>query len=70
MKSLREAKIQDLEHYVTPHLEHDKPDSNMSYNNLDMDASILSENLKNIGNKFIVYGVEEMAISSIFVKKC
>ena len=26
MKSFSGAKIQDLEHYVTPHLQHDKPD--------------------------------------------
>ena len=26
MKSFSGAKIQDLKHYVTPHLEHEKPD--------------------------------------------
>ena len=44
-------KIQDLKHYVTPHLKHDKPDipvihigsNNVSYGNLDIDSSILAE---------------------------
>ena len=45
MKSFSGAKLQDLKHYLTPHLEHDKPDlaaihiasNNVSYNNLDID---------------------------------
>ena len=42
IKSFSGTKIQDLGHYLTPHLEHDKPDiavihigsNNVSYNNL------------------------------------
>ena len=53
MKTFSGANIQDLEHYGSPHLEHDKPDiavihigsSNVSYNNLDIDASILAGNI-------------------------
>ena len=71
MKLVSGATIQDLKH-VTPHLEHGKPDiavmhigSNMSYNNLHIDTSMLAENIK-IGKKCIDYGVEEVVISSVF----
>ena len=71
------TKIQDLKHYVTPHLEHGKPDiaiihigsNSVSYNNLDIDASMLAENIIKIGKKCIDYGVEEVVISSVFWKK-
>ena len=77
MKSFSVAKIQDLEHYVTPHLEHDKPDiaiihigsNNVSFKILDIDALILAENVIKIGNKCIYYDVEEVVISSILVKE-
>ena len=39
----------------------------MSYNNLDIDASIFAENIIKIGKKCIAYGVEEVAISSVFI---
>ena len=53
MKSFSGTKIQDLQNYVPPHLQHDKPDiavihierNNVTYNNLDTDASILAETL-------------------------
>ena len=46
MKLVSGAKIRGSKHYVTPHLEHGKPDisvthggsNNVSYNNLDIDA--------------------------------
>ena len=77
MKSFSAAKIQDLEHYETPHLEHDKPDiavihigsNNVSFRNLDTDALILAENVIKIGNKCIYYDLEEVVISSILVKE-
>ena len=55
-------------------LEHGKPDiaaihigsNNVSYNNLDIDASMLAENIIKIGKKCIDYGVEEVVISSVF----
>ena len=40
----------------------------MSYNNLDIDASILAENIIKIGTNFIDYGAEEVVVSSVFVK--
>ena len=47
-KLVSEAKIQGWKHYVAPHLEHGKPDiavihvgsNNVSYINLDIDASM------------------------------
>ena len=42
--------------------------NNMSYNNLDIDASIFAENITKIEKKCIDYGAEEVAISSVFVK--
>ena len=40
----------------------------MPYNNLDIDTSMLAENIK-IRNKCVYYGVEEVVISSICVNK-
>ena len=77
MKSFSRVKIKDLEHNVTAHLEHDRPDiavmhiriNNVSYKYLDIVASILAENIIVIGNTFIDYGVEEVVRYSIFVKE-
>ena len=76
MKSFKGTKIQDLKHYVTPHLEHEKPDTaaihigcNVSYNNLDRDASILAENIIKIRKKCVDYGIEKVVISFVFLKK-
>ena len=71
MKSFIGAKIQDLKHYVTPYLEHGTPgiavthigSNNVSYNKLDIDASIWTENIIKVGKKCIAYGVEEVVIS-------
>ena len=77
MKLVSGAKIQDLKHYVTSHLEHGKPDiavihtgsNNVSYNNLDIDASMLAENIIKIEKKWIDCGVEEVVIFFAFWKK-
>ena len=78
MKSFSGAKIQHLKHYVTPHLEHYKPDiavthignnNIMSYNSLDIDTSILAENIIKTGKKGIGYVVEEVVISYVFCKR-
>ena len=77
MKSFSGAKIQDLKHYVTLNLEHEKPDiavihlgsNNTSYKNLDIDASILAGNIIKIEKKCIDYGADEVVISSVFVKE-
>ena len=77
MKSFSGAMIKYLEHYLTPNLEHGKPDiaaihigsNNVSYDNLNIDDLILAENITKIGTKCIVYGFEEVVISSSFVKE-
>ena len=59
MKSFSGAKTQNLEHYVTPHLEHGKLDiavilirsNNVFYKNFDIDTSIINENIIKIRNK-------------------
>ena len=74
MKLVSGTKIQDLKHYITLLLEHGNPDiavihigsNNLSYNNLDIDASMLAENIIKIGKKCIDYGVEEVVISFVF----
>ena len=76
MKAFGGAQIEELEHYITPHLEYEKPDivvihvgsNNISYNNLNMNPAVLAQNIINIGNKCVDYGVEEVVISSVFVK--
>ena len=42
---------------------------NLTYNDLDIDASILAENIIKIGKKWISCSIEEVVISSIFSKK-
>ena len=52
MKSFKGEKIENLEHHVTPQLSMTKPgfafihieSNNVSYKNLDIDASVLAEN--------------------------
>ena len=58
VKSFSGVKIQDLKHYLT---------NNMSYNNLDTNASILAENKK--VEKKCIYDLQEVVISSVFVKE-
>ena len=63
MKVFGGAKIEQLEHYITPHLEYEKPDivvihvgsNNISYNNLNMNPAVLAQNIINIGNKCLDY---------------
>ena len=77
LKPFGGAKIEDMEHYIIPNLEQNKPDvvvihvgsNNISYNKLNVDPSVLAEKIINIGNNCIKYGVEDVVISSIFVKE-
>ena len=76
LKPFSGAKIEDLEHYIIPNLQQQKPDivviyvgsNNVSYNNLDGDARLLAANVIKIGKKCIEYGVAHVVISGIFVK--
>ena len=66
-------KIKNLQHYVIPPLEEEKPDiavihigsNNVTYNNLDNDSTVIA---KQIGERCIEYGMKDIVTSSIFVK--
>ena len=69
--------MEELQHYVTPHLETQKPDisiihvggNNINYKNLeDINVDEISENIANVGEKCASFN-STMFISSILVKK-
>ena len=71
------AKVEELQHYVTPHLEAQKPDisiihvggNNVNLKNLeDINVNEISENIVNVGKKCASFN-STMFISSILVKK-
>ena len=58
MKSFPGAKVEELQHYLTPHLETQEPDisiihvggNNINYKNLeDINVDEISENIANVG---------------------
>ena len=77
LKSFPGAKVEELQHYVTPHLETQKPDisvihvggNNINYKNLeDINVDDISENIANVGKKCASFS-STVFISSILVKK-
>ena len=77
IKSFSGAKVEELQHYVTPHLETQKPDisiihvggNNINYKNLeDINIDEISENIANVGKKCASFS-STVFISSILVKK-
>ena len=77
IKSFPGAKVEELQHYVTPHLETQKPDisiihvggNNINYKNLeDVNVDKISESIVNIGKKCASFN-STVFISSILVKK-
>ena len=77
IKSFPGAKVEELQHYVTPHLETQKPDismihvgdNNINYKNLeDINVDEISENIANVGKKCASFN-STVFISSILVKK-
>ena len=77
IKSFPGAKVEELQHYVTPHLETQKPDisiihvggNNINYKNLeDINVDEISENIANVGKKCASFS-STVFISSILVKK-
>ena len=77
IKSFPGAKVEELQHYVTPHLETQKPDisiihvggNNINYKNLeDINVDEISENIANVGKKYASFN-STVFISSILVKK-
>ena len=77
IKSFPGAKVEELQHYVTPHLEAQKPDisiihvggNNVNLKNLeDINVDEISENIVNVGKKCASFN-STVFISSILVKK-
>ena len=77
IKSFPGAKVEELQHYVTPHLETQKPDisiihvggNNINYKNLeDINVGEIFENIANVGKKCASFN-STVFISSILVKK-
>ena len=77
IKSFPGAKVEEFQHYVTPHLETQKPDisiihvggNNINYKNLeDINVDEISENIANVGKKCASFN-STVFISSILVKK-
>ena len=77
IKSFPGAKVEELEHYVIPHLQHQKPDAtiihiggnNINYKDLDaIDENKIADDIINIGIKCASFN-SEVLISSILVKR-
>ena len=77
IKSFSVAKVEDFQHYVTPHLEAQKLDisiihvggNNVNLKNLeDINVDEISENIVNVGKKCASFN-GTVFISSILVKK-
>ena len=72
------ANIKRLDHFITPTLVEDRPDiviihigsNDITHNTVDqIDVKDLVNCIINIGKKCLSYGVKEVIISSIFIKK-
>ena len=76
LKAFSGAKIQDLEHYIIPHLSEEKPDiavihigsNNVTYNSLDKNVTDVAMSIIQIAQKCVNYGVKDIVISSVFIK--
>ena len=76
LKAFSGAKIQDLEHYIVPHLSEEKPDiavihigsNNVTYNSLDKNVTDVAMSIIQIAQKCVNYGVKDIVISSVFIK--
>ena len=77
MNSFRGATINRLDHFITPVLEDDRLDimiirvgsNDITHNSINnTDAKRISKRIVNITKKYLLYGVKEVIISSIFIK--
>ena len=77
IKSFPGAKIKELEHYVVPHLNAQKPDisviqiegNNINFKGInDINVKRIEEDIINIGKKYANFG-SEVFISSILIKR-
>ena len=78
MNSFSGATINGLDHFITPILEEDRPDiviihvgsNDITHNSINnIDAKGISKRIIDTGKKCLLYGVKEVIISSIFIKR-
>ena len=78
LNSFSEATINRLDHFITPVLEQDWPDiviihegsKEVMHNKINnIDAKDIPKGIIDIGKKCLLYGVKEVIIPSIFVKR-
>ena len=78
MNSFSGATINRLNHFITPILEEDRPDiviihvgsNDITHNSINnIDAKGISKRIIDTGKKCLLYGVKEVIISSIFIKR-
>ena len=78
MNGFSGANIKLLDHFITPKLVEDEPDiviihigsNDITHNTVDqIDVKDIVNRIINIGKKCLSYGVKQVIISSIFIKK-
>ena len=78
LNSFNGATINRLDHFIAPILEEDQPDiviihvgsNDITHNTINnIDAKDISKRIIDIGKKCLLYGVKEVIISSIFIKR-
>ena len=78
LNSFSGATINILDHFITSILEEDRPDiaiiyvgsNDITHNTINnIDAKGISKRIIDIGKKRLLYGVKEVIISSIFIKR-
>ena len=78
LNSFSGATINRLDHFVTPILEEDRPDTviihvgsnDITHNTINnIDPKDISKRVIDIGKKSLLYGVKEVMTSSIFIKR-
>ena len=76
--SFNAATINRLDHFITPISEEDRPDiviihvgsNDITHNAINnIDAKGITKRIKDFGKKCLLYGVKEVIISSIFIKR-
>ena len=70
LNSFTVVTINRLDHFITPILEEDRPDMVITHNSINnIDANGILKRIIDIGKKCLLYGVKEVIISSIFIKR-
>ena len=70
LNSFSGATINRLDHFITPILEEDRPGIVITHNLINnIDAKGILKLTTDIGKKCLLYGVKEVIISTIFIKR-